>query len=319
MIEVKGNGNNIARLIKHSVTRQGVHLYTWELEYWRAIHAEMMTHRMISKNAASTRAVPVERAIELALENTGTPIHWGANNPGMQSRAELQGVQLEAAKGAWRAALEQATSAARVMSAKVGINGHKQWAGRVLEPFSVMKIVATCTEYENLELLRDHVDAQPEFRDLVQCMKAARLQSVPEQLAPGEWHLPYIDAARDADGVLRYYAEGKEIDLDTARKISTSCCAQVSYRRADASADKALEIFDKLNLFSTENPPHFSPAEHQATAQDLDAQVLQDLNLDCNAWEPGITHVTRNGSRWSGNLRGWVQYRQLIAQGVYTS
>lgn len=52
---------------------------------------------------------------------------------------------------------------------------------------------------------------------------------------------------------------------------------------------------------------HASPLEHQATPMD---DYSKSFNPD--TWQRGITHVRRDGSLWSGNLRGWVQFRQLI-------
>ena len=83
-------------------------------------------------------------------------------------------------------------------------------------------------------------------------------------------------------------------------------CAGVD--RAVVTVEKALDIFEKLKLDGvSSDPKHASPVEHQATPMD-------DLTIpfNPNTWENGITHVRRDGSLWSGNLRGWVQYRQLI-------
>ena len=49
-----------------------------------------------------------------------------------------------------------------------------------------------------------------------------------------------------------------------------------------------------------------SPTEHPAPPMNF----IQD-NYELN-WEKGITHMDRNGYFWSGNLRGWIQYRQLL-------
>jgi thymidylate synthase ThyX len=46
-----------AKIIAHSITEDGKEIITWELEYPRFIHAEFMTHRLFSRNAASSRAI----------------------------------------------------------------------------------------------------------------------------------------------------------------------------------------------------------------------------------------------------------------------
>lgn len=307
MIEVKGQGNNIARLIKHSISPSGVQFFTWELEYWRGFHSENMTHRMLSKNASSTRAIKIESAIDNIRKNTGMPIHWGTNNAGMQSKNEMSVDQQEQAKKLWLDSMESVIGFVEKLSDKSTMNGHKQWVGRLLEPYSCIKVVESGTEFANYEALRYHPDAQPEFKDLLHCMITAKQMSTPELLLPGEWHTPYVTTKR-INGVLTYWSnEETQIDSETALKISASCCAQVSYRRLDDTIDKALAIFDKLNLHSKQNPAHASPVEHQASP-------MTDSNcaFDPSTWESGVTHVRKDGSLWSGNLRGWVQYRQLF-------
>lgn len=304
MVEVQCAGNIIVKLLTDSVSSiSGVRIRTFELEYQRMFHSELMTHKMLSKNSSSTRAIPVERAIELVLANTAMPIHWGENNPGMQSKKVLDDVKMQLAKSEWLKLRDSIISYVRVMSDKSGINGHKQWAGRPLEVMSFIKVVLTGTEFENLWHLRDHKDAQPEFRELVRGMRVASDKSTPVVLKPGQWHLPYIDFING-----KYYSNGVELDLDTAKRVSASCCAQASYRRLDDSVDKADKIFDMLNLDSDSNDPkHSSPVEHQATPMDDNS-----IPFNPNTWEYGITHVRRDGSLWSGNFRNWIQFRQLI-------
>ena len=71
-------------ICKHSKIR----ITTLELEYPRFIHSEFMTHRMFSRNASSSRAIPVARQIEMIKEDPAMPIHWGKNQPGMQAKEE---------------------------------------------------------------------------------------------------------------------------------------------------------------------------------------------------------------------------------------
>ena len=104
------------------------------------------------------------------------------------------------------------------------------------------------------------------------------------------------------------------VDLETAKMISVSCCAQVSYRKLDDSIEKAKKIYSMLNISSTDKPSHASPCEHQATPM-LKSSYEDYTNLSHlhESWEDGITHVRKNGSLWSGNLQGWIQERQLIS------
>ena len=304
MISIKGKNNIVATIVADSINEKGNRITTFELDYHRFFHSEFLTHKIFSKNAASSRAIPVERAIQLIQENPAIPVHFGRNNPGMQSNEELEGLTREAAEATWIAAMNSALSYMHVLGDKNGINGHKQWVSRIGEPFSMIKVVFTGTQFENLFNLRAHKDAQPEFQELAFAMQAARDQSVPNQLKKWQWHLPYIDMI---DG--RYYCNGQEYDLETAKLISISCCAQVSYRRLDDTVEKAKSIVERLRLDSKSKQSHFSPCEHQAMAMDD-----QNIPFNPNTWQPGITHVDRMGGLWSGNFKGWIQNRQLIMQ-----
>lgn len=308
MIKIEGKGGISATIVADSVSPTGIRLTTFEFVFHRLILAEVNTHRMLSKNAASTRAVPIESVLNLISESPAMPIHWGENQSGMSAKTELIGTRRSAAEGMWVAAARSAASFAKVLSDKIGVNGHKQWVGRMIETYTMTKQVISGTSWENFFWLRYHPDAQPEFQELAKCAKQAMDLSTPVLLQSGEWHLPYIEVT---DG--QYFASGELVDLDTAKTVSVSCCAQVSYRRLDDTIEKAKKIFSMLNIGSTVDPCHASPLEHIATPL-LTTSVERDQNLPFNpdTWEPGITHVRKNGSLWSGNYEGWVQYRQLV-------
>lgn len=303
MIKVQGRSNISATIVADSINPSGVRLTTFELEFPRWILAELNTHRMLSKNTASSRAIPVDKVLEQVENAPAMPVEWGANNPGMVSKSLLDELGAEGAKCVWIAAAKSASSYARVMSDKVGLNVHKQITNRLTETFTMAKTVLTGTEFANFFNLREHSEAQPEFYELAKCMREARDQSTPNFLVTGQWHLPYIDLV---DG--KYYASCAEVDLETAKQVSASCCAQVSYRKLDTSIDKATKVFEMLKLSDPDyKQKHSSPVDHQATPIDTEAR-----SFDPSSWPAGVTHVRRDGSLWSGNLRGWVQFRQLI-------
>lgn len=288
-----------ATIIADSINAKGVRLTTFEFEYPRFIHAEVMTHRMLSKNAASSRAIPIKAMHETIRKDPAMPIYWGKNQAGMQAKEELNEAELQNVQKYWKWAMVDALDWSRMMDTQ-GL--HKQIANRVTEPFQTMKTIISGTEWTNFFWLRNHPDAQPEFQRLAESAQAAMNISKPELLQPDEWHLPYIKFYRDGSGVLHYIDnEGFTLTMEDARIISASCCAQVSYRKSDDSFQKALAIFDRLVNTS---PVHASPVEHQATPM-RDGTAFGD-------WPDGMTHIKKNGSRWSGNFQEFVQFRQLI-------
>lgn len=300
--EVQGLGYIIARIIADSISPDGVRLTTFELEYPRFIHSEFMTHRQLSKNAASSRAIPVKAMHKQLKEIPQAPVHWGKNMPGMQAKEELGELEKKGAQGLWDGARIAAIAIAVVMD-DIGV--HKQIVNRITEPYMQMKVVCSGTEWANFFWLRNHPDAQPEIQELARVMWEAYNSSIPKELSPGEWHLPYIDTTWDTSEEVWLYkdASGEELSLEDAIKVSVSCCAQVSYRKLDDSLEKALNIYDRL---INSVPVHASPTEHQATPA--------DYFTFCNTedWVDGVTHIDRDGFLWSGNFKSWIQGRQLI-------
>lgn len=281
-----------AEIIADSVFGEN-RITTFVLEYPRFIHAELMTHRLFSRNAASSRAIPIDKMIEMVESNPAMPVQWGLNQAGMQASGTHDNIDL--CKHTWRVAAIAACHHARQLQA-LGL--HKQIVNRVLEPFQVMKTIVTATEFDNFFWLRCHKDAQPEIHVLADKMYELYQTNKPKLLLPGDWHTPYYK-----DG---YWTSCMEDPLEIAVKISSSCTAQVSFRQLDDSVDKAISIYDRL-VEST--PVHASPLEHPATP--ITAKAEPNDRVD-DLFGIGITHMDKENQYWSGNLKGWVQYRQTI-------
>lgn len=286
----------------------GKRITTFELQYPRFIHSELMTHRLFSRNAMSSRAVPIEKMIAQVAKDPAMPIHWGKNQSGMQAKEEVSGQdkygndRKELLKARWHESAKFQASFAQEFSDH-GL--HKQVVNRILEPFQLMKTVLTATEFDNFFWLRKHEDAQPEIKELTDKMFTAMQQDNKAELQPGDWHTPYF-----GDG---YWLKGCGIPLEDALAISSSCCAQVSYRLLDDSIEKARKVYQRL-VEST--PVHASPFEHCATPMQ---EITDDERFKPHVyWAKGITHVDKSGELWSGNFCGWIQYRQLIDGNVCT-
>jgi len=247
---------------------------TFELRYPRMVHSELMTHRMLSRNAASSRAIPIERMIADVLEDPALPVHWGSNKPGMQAGAELEGDSLSAVQRRWLQARDNAVCTAREMSAW-GL--HKQIVNRILEPWAHITVICTATDWANFYHLRRDPMAQPEIHALADAMWTAQQESRPTHRSHrdgvGAWHLPLVTDD-----------ERRNLDLTDSIKISTGRCARVSYLTHEGKRDPAADIalHDRLATSG-----HWSPFEHAARVQET---------------------ATR-----SGNFYGWDQYRKTFA------
>jgi thymidylate synthase ThyX len=233
------------KIIADSVGPRGNRITTMQLCYPRFIHAEFMTHRVFSRNASSSRAIPVAKLIEQVRNNPVMPVHWGKNQPGMQADEELSPENIGAVRGIWRDAAYRAANYAETM-ARFG--AHKQIVNRILEPWQWMHTIVTATEWDNFFALRCHKDAQPEIRRLAEFMRETQHRSVPKKLDYGQWHLPYVNTEIEDDGEQSYRhkmffdppIEGHPgacgvqfLNLEQALKASVARCARVSYLTHD--------------------------------------------------------------------------------------
>ena len=178
------------KIVADSISKSGTRLTTFELEYPRYIHAEIMTHRVFSRNAQSSRAVPVEKQLERVRTNPVVPIEWGANKAGMSSTSLLDSAEQILAENAWKWGAKASCWVSEFL-AKVRL--HKQWGNRATEPYSTIKVVITATEWDNFFWLRyDPAAAQPEIVELARVMKCAMDSNKPDALPERFWHTPYV-------------------------------------------------------------------------------------------------------------------------------
>ena len=269
-----------AKIITDSISPEDIRITTLQLTYPRYIHAEFMTHRVFSRNASSSRAIPTSKLVENSLRDMVYPITWGQNQAGMQAKMEeLSPTDQLLAEDIWH---RMAIFCAQGVKELSDLGLHKQWANRPLEWFGNITVVVTATEWENWYNLRNHEMAQPEIMHLAEHMLFAVDRSIPDYVEYGQWHLPYITEA-----------EKLAYDDTILLKISTARCARVSYLTQEGntpSIEKDLELYDRL---VGSQPIHASPCEHQAT--------------------PNRLHSSQN-VLFSGNFQGWMQHRKLIEE-----
>jgi hypothetical protein len=268
-----------ANLIKHTSYRKK-ELMTFEIELHRFILAEFNTHRTVSKNFQSSRAVPTKKMISQLFNDMAVPVYWGYNRPGMEATEEMTGFRKAVTSFSWKALAWINVVGSLWLNRVCGL--HKQHANRWMEPAMYVKGICTLNKeaFSNLLVLRTAPDAQPEFKALADAMYEAYMKSVPEILGDDEWHIPLFTYQRDFEGNLEYWLNGKQYTLDEALRISVAGLAQVSYRKMDVSEEKTKAVWDRLHL---ENPKesrkHASPSEHQAkTCAHLEPHQRSNLN-----------------------------------------
>ncbi len=286
-----------AKIIADSINPVGDRLTTFELTYPRFVHAELMTHRLFSRNSASSRALPTEKLLDQIINNPVMPKWWGKNQAGMSAKEELDGFDLAHAQQGWLAARDQAVQTARYLHS-CGL--HKQIANRVLEPWMFITVIVTATEYENWFYLRCSEFAQPEIAWVAHEMQKLYGKSEPKERLAGDWHLPYVELG-DVESPLyvdieqlcvelgmvaahnEHFGAGHPLAEAALKKISTARCARVSYltHAGKRDYDEDIVLHDRLS-----GNNHWSPFEHVAQAMSHSGMV--------------------------GNFKGWCQYRKTF-------
>lgn len=311
-----------AEIILASASSKGAKtLYTIRLRYPRIIHGEIMTHRVFSRNARSSRAVPVKTMLNEVRNTPFIPWHWGKNQKGMQASEECnetinpKPLVVKAAydpyalpydltrEAAWLNALFHAVSTAEAM---MEAGYHKQIPNRLLEPFSWIDTLITANEWDNFLWLREHGDAEPHLQDLARLVHQAIDAADVKILEPGNWHLPYI-----TDEDLQWTVDKSPDDWDYVVgllcRISAARCARISYKPFDGDASYKREMERYYSLVSADRV-HASPLEHQATPDKQNRLVCDYAGeMDYSDPEPvwGNPHL-------HGNIPGWVQYRKTL-------
>src|SRR5690606_11335376 len=131
-------------ILAASVNDAGERLTTFLLTYPRFIHGELLTHRIFTRNAMSSRAMPVRKMIDEVAECPVIPIHWGAAQRGMQAFSEVGFVNQIASRTEWLKARDYAVQQAEKL-ASLGL--HKQIVNRILEPFQWIRTVCSTTSF----------------------------------------------------------------------------------------------------------------------------------------------------------------------------
>lgn len=305
--------NITAKVVCDSISEQGHRITTFELEYNRYIHGELLTNRMFSRNCSSSRAIPIKKMIEYTQNNMAMPLYYGSAKSGMQAGEELESTWLP--KLLWKSGFFVSKNIVKAMDK---LKLHKQIPNRLLEPWQMIKVVVTATDFDNFFNLRIEGAAQPEIAMLAHKMYQAREDSKPKLLKEGQYHLPYVDSIDyvEGDGGYGeyendqwYHLNGNGISLEEAIRISAASCAAQSYRTESMTLEKANKIFDMLVKDKT---LHASPFENIATPIHYTNKGMMINEKNPVTWQKGITHIDRKGDLHSGNFKGWIQYRHLL-------
>lgn len=350
-----------SKVIADSINEYGNRITTFQLRYPRWIHAEGRTHRhlrvgedefditdlhdweqrtpsfmedpTLSRNASSSRAIPVERLIQDVLDDPAVPMFWGANQRGMQAGAQCnESVYLLSPNlDDFNAEIDHGTS----------------WDYNFYgDGYNLEKEVDE-GEGSDYTLYAHELSREDAWREAMYRMidvargfdKAGYHKQIINRLLEPFSHINVVCTATEWTnfyGLRRHdaaephihlladrmfesqqastprllkrgewhlpYVSDEQLEtygLTAAKKLSVACCASVSYKTVDGdpmTPERALSLHDKL---VSAHPLHASPAEHQATP---------DRAL---SWNTGVD-VIWDSPKLHGNLVGFVQYRKTL-------
>jgi thymidylate synthase ThyX len=306
-----------AKIVADSLNLQGDRLTTFIVTFPRIILAEFNTHRMFSRNSASSRAIPFEKMVKSVQENPFIPIAWQKNHKGMQG-SEYWTTDIDKLELEWLQARNKAVFQAQTL-ADAGVT--KQLCNRLLEPFMWHTVIITSGKegLENFFNLRNHEAAEIHIQELAKKMLEVYNESKPKQLQAGEYHIPYgdtINVLGDTDF--------KE-DVLTKIKIATAMCARVSYtvvgeEGKEPNYENDIKLHDRLV-----ESGHWSPFEHCAKVMSDEEYIsfvkgkidIEEYIFDNEDDYPNYAHptgITINNPNvgWCNNFKGFIQYRYLI-------
>lgn len=287
-----------AKVIADSTYENGTRLTTMEVCFHRFVLAEFNTHRILNKNSASSRAIPVHKQIAKVRENPAIPLKFPAEQKGMQGGLDLNGIDRDYAEDIWRLAAKDAADRAESLS-KLGV--HKSVTNRILEPFLMHTVVVTGTSFKNFFDQRVSPLAQPEIREVATRMLGEYRKSEPRILENDQWHTPYISFSE--------YEDDCRGDWKIATASSAARCARVSYLTQDGKRDVALDL-DLYHRLTEADPPHWSPLEHVATPWSAN---VQDGILPFNPLMSTKTAYARKDHLPKiGNLLRWRSLRTEV-------
>ena len=150
-------------IVADSISPQGDRLISVLATFPRIILSEMNTHRMLSKNTSSSRAIPFKKMVESIKNDPFVPIAWQKQHSGMQGTEywdvsiieEIGGFDYTNIPAKWLRARDTAINMAETLhDSPIGIT--KQLCNRLLEPFmwTTMLITGPRSGWDNFFNLR---------------------------------------------------------------------------------------------------------------------------------------------------------------------
>lgn len=284
-----------AKIVNDSVSEGGHRVTTFEVCMHRFVLAEFNTHRVFSRNSASSRAIPVPKRMQEFQFSPAFSLTLPSEKSGMQGGEELQGEWRDDAEWFLRDLHHEVVDQIKWYidnHPEPETRLHKSVLARYMEPWLWHRVIVTATDWEGFFTQRVSPLAQPEIHLPALLMQEAYEDNMPQPVADGGWHLPYVTGQ-----------ELSEFETLDCVKLSTARCARVSYLTHDGEYDpeKDIALWDRL---ITADPPHASPLEHPCRADGSNTRLVSWNMIDGSPMTRELPEL--------GNLLGWTQARHLV-------
>lgn len=334
-------------VVADSISPTDHRITTLEVTMPRIILAEFNTHRMFTRNSASSRAIPFRKMVEMVMSKPFVPIAWMKDHTGMQgnqyfgkdekfkfnesidhftkmlkykegdvfSPEMMQLLKDIAAEYGW---LEEKTlnewwliirtKVVQCATLLYTFGVTKQVCNRLLEPFMWHKVLVTSTEWENFSALRFDPAAEIHMQYVAEMMLDSINFSTPEDLRPGMWHIPYGSNLTDLGSI------AKEIAQSQGRDVSDFSTEEIDLLAVKIATARCAQV--SYTLIGDDDKP-----------MDYAKLIgLHDRLSKSGHWSPfehcarcmGESEMDRwvagKGKQrgWCGNFRGWYQYRKMF-------
>lgn len=272
-----------AEIVADSINLNGNRLTTMLITFPRIILPEFNTHRMISKNTSSSRAIPFRKKLAEVENNPFIPLSFQKDHKGMQGTEYMD---YDVAVDLWLNTRDSAVKEAKALS-EAGMT--KQLVNRTIEAYTWTTMLVSGTEWENFFALRKHKDAEIHIQELASKMLEAMNDSTPIKIENG-WHIPFgdkIDLREAWDAYIFITSKDRTLPVvqtDEELKAWISCAraARLSYETFDNEINYEKDLTLAFNLALS---GHWSAFEHTS-----------------------LTH--KDMVDFHGNLKGWMQFRK---------
>lgn len=340
-----------AEIVAHSLSPQGDELISVLCTFPRIILSEINTHRMLSKNTSSSRAIPFKKMVEAVENDPFIPIAWQKEHTGMQGYEYFtDSVETEGCKKLWLEGRDKAIQVSLSLNNGEFIGVTKQLCNRLLEPFmwTTMLITGSKEGWDNFFNLRnpvyeiglgkENVKSRKEWLEKMQFSSALHPSMYPKtdvewlQINRGQAEIHMMMLSEKIYDVIQESVpiqlkpnewhipmisdlESLKLSTDDQIKLSVGRAANTSYTvvgdEKELTLEHAIKIHDKCVELV-----HSSVFEHCARAMSDEEhnRFYKGIFIDMSDTELENSYVpiSVNGFGWCNNLKGFIPYRYFI-------